>query len=712
MRQADWKQYFQWRAWREVGAMIVAFAAASGSAPAIAKSIDCPTLLAPGHDATEDIEIDARKLVGLREFVLRPSPLAQQAFSISPDGRHVAFLLRQADPEENAYCTGLVIMDVADPSSARIVDATKEFVEALPIRHGPWQEFEPQRLPSPLWSQDGEWVAYLRRDDGITNIWIAPGSTGPARQLTNATVSIENFAWVGDGSRSLVVASRPEMTDALRDLDTEARFGWRFDRRFEPIRGLRPFVNWGLPIAHEVIDIATGVHSPASSNEIETLARRSEGPGTLSAPWRAISGTGKIAEIFHPNPEQPWLPTRLRLSTAQDQWECEFEACTDLEGIWWSAQNEQLFLLRREGHGRGNLSIFALTDKATAPRHLYTTTDELTGCQLQHETFFCIRAGSTSPPKLVSLDPSSGGQTLVFDPNPETTFWRFGDVARLEWTTAAGLPVFGDLVLPPSYARGDRVPLIIVGYRSRGFLKGGTGDEYPIHALAARGYAVLSYDMNSWYGVRYNPKDIPELVRASRRDWGELRDQQTMLEIGVSLVEDTIGAEIEEIGLTGFSAGATLGMWAIRHSKRFSAAAFSHCCDTASTFAILGFNFYDRWRSFGRPRLTDGPTATSQEIFPHLGDNRVDIPVLLQMSDAETLIALEAFMGLHYELEKPIDLYVFRNERHVKSQPAHRLAIYERSMDWFDFWLKGIEHPSPQRAEEYQQWRLWREGLP
>ena len=35
--------------------------------------------------------------------------------------------------------------------------------------------------------------------------------------------------------------------------------------------------------------------------------------------------------------------------------------------------------------------------------------------------------------------------------------------------------------------------MVVVQYDTRGFLRGGTGDEYPIQAFANRGYAVLSF---------------------------------------------------------------------------------------------------------------------------------------------------------------------------------------------------------------------------
>src|SRR3546814_6203526 len=80
------------------------------------------------------------------------------------------------------------------------------------------------------------------------------------------------------------------------------------------------------------------------------------------------------------------------------------------------------------------------------------------------------------------------------DPNPEFASLRLGTVERLTWRNNLGLPAWGDLVLPPDRTPGEKLPLIIVQYHSDGFLRGGTGDEYPIFPLAARGFAVLSIE--------------------------------------------------------------------------------------------------------------------------------------------------------------------------------------------------------------------------
>ncbi len=43
------------------------------------------------------------------------------------------------------------------------------------------------------------------------------------------------------------------------------------------------------------------------------------------------------------------------------------------------------------------------------------------------------------------------------------------------------------------------------------------------------------------------------------------------------------------------------------------------------------------------------------------------------------------------ELGKPVELYIFPNEYHNKTQPMHRWNVYRRNVQWFQFWLQGFE---------------------
>jgi hypothetical protein len=60
----------------------------------------------------------------------------------------------------------------------------------------------------------------------------------------------------------------------------------------------------------------------------------------------------------------------------------------------------------------------------------------------------------------------------------------------------------------------------------------------------------------------------------------------------------------------------------------------------------------------------------------------------------------------------PVDLYAFPQEAHNKFLPRHRLAVFERNLDWFRFWLQGYEDPDPAKAAQYVHWRAMRVHAP
>lgn len=81
----------------------------------------------------------------------------------------------------------------------------------------------------------------------------------------------------------------------------------------------------------------------------------------------------------------------------------------------------------------------------------------------------------------------------------------------------------------------------------------------------------------------------------------------------------------------------------------------------------------------------------------------VQAPILIQAADVEYLGALEAYTALR-EAGKPVEMYVYPDEFHVKWQPLHRLASYRRSLDWFDYWLKDKRDPVASKADQYRRW--------
>jgi hypothetical protein len=83
--------------------------------------------------------------------------------------------------------------------------------------------------------------------------------------------------------------------------------------------------------------------------------------------------------------------------------------------------------------------------------------------------------------------------------------------------------------------------------------------------------------------------------------------------------------------------------------------------------------------------------------------DRVEAPLLLQVSDEEVLPATER-VAEFARRGRPVEMYIYPGEHHVKSQPAHRYNSYRRNIQWFQFWLQGAEDSEPVEKQQYERW--------
>ncbi len=82
----------------------------------------------------------------------------------------------------------------------------------------------------------------------------------------------------------------------------------------------------------------------------------------------------------------------------------------------------------------------------------------------------------------------------------------------------------------------------------------------------------------------------------------------------------------------------------------------------------------------------------------------------MQLPDNEVRAAAEPFAALKGH-GAPVEMYVFAGENHIKTRPVHRQAIYLRTLDWFDFWLRGVRSADPARQLEFGRWQAMERQL-
>src|SRR5690606_33993244 len=123
----------------------------------------------------------------------------------------------RADLDANGYCRALVVVDLDRKAPPRAIDRGGELITVFSFLRGVVQRTGFPELIVPAWSPDGEWVAYLRRDNGVTQVWRARRSGGGAVAASRSDADVEAFAWSADGHQ-IIFAARPALVAQRRTI--------------------------------------------------------------------------------------------------------------------------------------------------------------------------------------------------------------------------------------------------------------------------------------------------------------------------------------------------------------------------------------------------------------------------------------------------------------------------------------------------------------
>ena len=158
-----------------------------------------------------------------------------QAVRISPDGKHVAFVLSQA---------------------ARFKEPLRRSIWVVPATGGKARPYTsaPTRAYSPQWSPNSRSIAFLgaRSAKPATQVYLMDVNGGEARPITDHPTAVRSFDWSADGSKIVYLAAARES----RDEQTQKSSGPGYDEidvgPSEPVARRRRSEIW-------IADIETGV---------------------------------------------------------------------------------------------------------------------------------------------------------------------------------------------------------------------------------------------------------------------------------------------------------------------------------------------------------------------------------------------------------------------------------------------------------------------
>lgn len=646
--------------------------------------------------------------------------------SVSPDGGLVAFRTEQAAIERNTYRTVWYVQPVDGASPPRRLG---EGGEMLPDGGG---SSKPER---PVWSPDSKWIFFRAVNDERIDIWRAAVDGSRTEQLTHEAANVRAFSLSADGSTVLysVGATRQAVIDAeLSEHDRGVhvdrsvalgdhlfRSGFHEGRlatqRFRPNFELVPLLS-DAPDRWKAMDLSTGVARELASEHLPSAPITvSELPASLGEITRVVeeAGSGRIAMLrtqSKPGESSHRAPVALVMLPGRGSRrpvECTAEPCTEkqITGIVWRPGSDEVLFAVSERASDLQHSIFRWNVVSGDVTPVIRSRGWLSGggrwwpepCAASASILICVTAESDVPPRLESVDLESGNRTILFAPNQllAQDMKAFVDVRFITWRDAQDRNYTGYFY--PAVAKdGTPPPLFVVYYRCSGFLRGSVGDEWPLATFARHGIAALC--------INAAPFDDDAVVRYQQ---------------GLAAVESVVGLlagqgdiDTARVGMGGLSFGAEVTMWTAMRSDLLIATSQSTPVFSPNMSLLLsqgGESHFPRLERYWQLGTQEQTPERWRTLSPTYHIDRIRAPSLMQLPEQEYRYALDYLVPLIQE--RRADVYVFPHEPHQKFQPRHQLAVYERNLDWFRFWLQGYEDESVRKSEQYLHWHGMRDRI-
>jgi dipeptidyl aminopeptidase/acylaminoacyl peptidase len=627
--------------------------------------------------------------------------------AISPDGQWAAFRQNQASLARNRQDLSWWLVPVNGRAAARRVAGGGDAI---------WSDYGGLRAEPPRWSPDSQTFYFRALIDNQIQVWRARRG-GTALQVTRDEADIEAFGLSSDGTR-LIYAVGPTREDLRRAEARQYDEGVRIDAHVDPSQSLfgaiemngrlaaqrltgkwfdHGSVLWEQPRRYFSLDFATGNARPATGDEAAAAGIIPAAKAKLLAtsPVSARSPDGNLLAVATGAREARRLEVRRDDAVIAL---CTRGACLDrVISLAWRGSGEVIFTTHDTSR-RQTLNAWRLSDdKARVMIKAEGLLDGGDGldapCAVDAVQAVCVAAAAAEPPRLVRIDLESGRQTVLANPNQGLTE-DAPTIEPLAWRDAENRPFTGFLMRPDKASPQRPWPLFVTYYVCDGYLRGGTGDEWPLASLAQSGIAALC--------INKTPSGAGIYDAAA-----DYRAAQDGIETVIGQLAERGLIDPRRVGMGGLSFGSEVTTWMSMHSIQLAAASIASTQVEPAYYWANSFAGRDTPEMLRRVWGLGPPGETPQawaSLSPALNVERIHAPMLVQIPEQEYRMIPE-FIAKLSRSNTPSEVYAFPNEPHILVQPRHRAAAYARNLDWFRYWLQGYEDPDPAKETQYIRWR-------
>ena len=625
--------------------------------------------------------------------------------NISPDGKNILFTRRWVDKMNDQSRSNLWIVDVA---GNRVRELT----------HGNWRDF------SPVWSPDGEKIAFLSDRDGTTQLHVMWFDTREVAQLTHLEQTPSDLTWSPDGKMlafttflkdekpalSVKLPKKPEGAKWAKPAVIVDRLSWARDGRGPVPKGYSHIFVIDAELGGTPKQLTSGAYS---NNDPQWSAdgKKIYFSGILKLDAEYLHGDSEIYSVDLKTLEIDTLtdrkgPDRGPLVSPDGKW----IAYTGYDDMNFTGHISNLYLMD-SGGGRktmlagnlpnspGNISwaqdgsglYYLMAEKGVSNLYFVSTNGQVKELIRGNRYLSNVSIANTgqvaatiatfhNPGYLATFHVKKPNQAIkLVDVNEDVLAdVKLGQVEELWFKSPDGLDLQGWLIKPAEFDPDKKYPMLL-------WIHGGPWAMYSVRFnwawqnFAANGYAVLymnprgstGYGQDFVNGIQYSypGKDLDDLLAG----------------VDAAIAKGFI--DEENLFVCGGSGGGVLTAWIVGHTDRFRAAVSMR--PVINWHSFVGTTDGSSWyRQFKKYPWEDPMEYAVRSPLHYVANVKTPTMVMTGEADLRTPMSQsEEYYRALKMLKKETLLVRMPEEYHGWRRPSHRLLQQLYLMAWFEKYM-------------------------
>lgn len=669
---------------------------------------------------------------------------------ISPEGRFVAYQMRETNWKDNAYVSQLWLMNVATGTSFQMTRGKKSAGQQEWSPDGRWLAFVTEREASAIEPHAAEKKEEKKKEEGKDGelnagkpadrqIWLISPEGGEAWQLTKTETDVDSFHWSRDG-KSIALTANPPEGKAGKDRKEKYSEYEVFEKDYKQ---------------HQLwlVDVATAAQSylPATAKQLTSdasldISSFAWSPDSTKIafsasknPLLAFSGeqdiylldlaqnnaVKKIVALPGPDTSPTFSPDgkQLAFSTALAQQYYYYENqhiavvdlatalskpattpadVTDLTGGF--DENPRLIDWGPDGvyfgaEQKTSIHLFRV-NPASREIHRLTSPDTLMllGGSLTRDfkTMAFIAPDATHMEELYVSPVSAFAPRKLTDITAQVKDWELGTVEVISWKSQDGTTIEGILHKPAGYDATKKYPLLVAihgGPTGTSFpTLSPTEYAYPVQLFLSKGALVLepNYRGSAGYGAAFRALNVRNLGVGDM--WDVMSGVDSLIAKG--MVDPT------RMGSMGWSQGGYISAFLTTHTDRFKAISVgAGISDWVTYYVNTDITPFTRQYLHGTP--WDDPEVYAK-TSPITTIKQAKTPTLIQQGSNDKRVPVPDSFELYRGLQDqgvPARLILYQGFGHGVNKPKSQQALLEANRDWFSFYIWN--EPIPKESALY-----------